>query len=56
MSTLLQHETWKCAKAELHGQIRCVPYVEFSNVPQLQQAGKKAVGRQRNLGLGPGKT
>jgi hypothetical protein len=44
------HETWKCAKAELHGQIRCFPYVELSDVPWLQQVEKKAVGRQRNLG------
>ena len=45
------HETWKCAKAELHGQIHCFPYVELSDVPRPQQVEKKAVGRQRNLGL-----
>jgi hypothetical protein len=48
-------ETWKCAKAELQGQIRCFPYVELSHIPRLQQVGKKAVGRQRNLGLAKNK-
>ena len=45
------HETWKCVDTELQRQIRCFPYVELSDVPRLQQVGKKAVGRQRNLGL-----
>ena len=45
------HETWKCVDAELQRQIRCFPYVELSDVTRLQQVGKKAVGRQRNLGL-----
>jgi hypothetical protein len=45
------HETWKCVEAELQRQIRCFPYVEFSDAPRLQQVKKKAVGRQRNLGL-----
>ena len=42
---------WKCAKADLHGQIRCFPYVELSDVPRLQQVEEKAIGRQMNLGL-----
>ena len=45
------HETWKCVNAELQRQIRCFPYAELSDVPWLQQVEKKAVGRQRNLGL-----
>jgi hypothetical protein len=31
---------WKCAKAELHGQIRCFPNVELSDVPRLQQVSR----------------
>ena len=46
------HETWKCADPELERQIRCFPYGELSDVRRLQQVEKKAVGRQRNLGLG----
>jgi hypothetical protein len=42
---------WKCVDAQLQRQIRCFPYVELSDVPRLQQIEKKAVGRQRNLGL-----
>ena len=42
---------WKCADPELERQIRCFPYGERSDVPQLQQVKQKAVGRQRNLGL-----
>jgi hypothetical protein len=33
---------WKCAKAELHRQIRCFPYVELFDVPWLQQVEKKS--------------
>ena len=33
-------------------QIRCFPYGEHSDVPRLQQVEQKAVGRQKNLGLG----
>jgi hypothetical protein len=43
---------WKCADPELDWQIRCFPYGERSDVPRLQQVEQKAVGRQRNLGLG----
>jgi hypothetical protein len=46
------HERWKCADPELERQIRCFPYGERSDFPQLQQVEQKAVGRQRNLGLG----
>ena len=46
------HETCKCADPELERQIRCFPYGEHSDVPRLQQVEEKAVGRQRNLGLG----
>jgi hypothetical protein len=48
------HETWKCAEPELERQIRCFPYGDSSDVPRLQQVEQKAVGRQRNLGLGNG--
>ena len=34
------HETWKCVEAELQRQIRCFPYVEFSDAPRLQQVIK----------------
>ena len=33
-------KTWKCVDAELQRHIRCLPYVELSDV-----------GRQRNLGI-----
>ena len=36
------HETWKCVDAELQWQIRCFAYVELSDVPRLQQVGKKS--------------
>jgi hypothetical protein len=36
------HETWKCVEAELQRQIRCFPYVEFSDAPRLQQVKKKS--------------
>jgi hypothetical protein len=36
----------------LEREIRCFPYGEHSDVPRLQQVEQKAVGRQRNLGLG----
>jgi hypothetical protein len=45
------HETWKCVNLELERQIRCFPYGEHCDVPQLQKVEQKAVGRQRNLGL-----
>ena len=34
------HETWKCADQEMERQICCFPYVELSDVPQLQQVEK----------------
>ena len=49
------HETWKCVNADLQRIIRCFSDVELSDVPRLQQVEKKAVGRQRNLGLSKGK-
>jgi hypothetical protein len=36
------HETWKCVEAELQRQIRCFPYVEFSDAHRLQQVKKKS--------------
>jgi hypothetical protein len=44
--------TWKCADPELERQIRCFPYGERSDIPRLQQVEQKAIGWQRNLGLG----
>jgi hypothetical protein len=41
-----------CADPELERQIRCFRYGEHSDVPRFQQVEQKAVGRQRNLGLG----
>ena len=32
---------WKCVDPELEWQIRCFPYGERSDVPRLQQVGKK---------------
>jgi hypothetical protein len=42
---------WKCVDTELQRQIHFFPYVELSDVPRLQQVEKKAIERQRNLGL-----
>jgi hypothetical protein len=33
---------WKCFDAELQRQICCFPYAELSDVPRLQQVGKKS--------------
>jgi hypothetical protein len=50
-SNLIATKRGNVSTQELQRQIRCFLYVELSDVPRLQQVEKKAVGRQRNLGL-----